>query len=275
MPETSSKNRGKGKDDKPASDKIMQLTQSQLESLIQTMINKATAPMLTQIKSLKKEVAELQKAHEFISEKYDDLTNDYKAALSNNKHNVQELKKLNKRTADLQNKSNEEELKLDELEQYDRRQNLELVGVPHEENEDVTQIVLDLAGTIGVDLEEGDISIAHRLPQKRRSANPRAGQRKSNPAIIVRFISRYKRNEMYENRFKAKEIDNFPVQDMTYLYINKNLTQRRKRLFWKTKQKAIELDYSYIWSNNGQIYVRKDQDNDRIAIKTESDLDNL
>ena len=35
--------------------------------------------MLTQIKSLKKEVAELQKAHEFISEKYDDLTNDYKA----------------------------------------------------------------------------------------------------------------------------------------------------------------------------------------------------
>ena len=80
---------------------------------------------------------------------------------------------------------------------------------------------------------------------------------------------------MYENRFKAKEIDNFSVQDMTYLYINENLTQRRKRLFWKTKQKAIELDYSYIWSNNGQIYVRKDQDNDRIAIKTESDLDNL
>ena len=58
-------------------------------------------------------------------------------------------------------------------------------------NEDVTQIALDLFGKIGVDLEEGDISIAHQLPQKRHSTNPRAGQHKSyaHPAIIVRFIT--------------------------------------------------------------------------------------
>ena len=76
------------------------------------------------------------------------------------------MKKLNKKTVDLQNKSNKEELKVHELEQYDRRQNLELVGVPYEKNKDVTQIALDLAGAIGVDLVEEDISIAHRLPQK-------------------------------------------------------------------------------------------------------------
>ena len=80
---------------------------------------------------------------------------------------------------------------------------------------------------------------------------------------------------MYENRFKAKNIDNFFVKDMTCLYINENLTQRRKRLFWKTKQKASELNYNYIWSNSGQIYVRKDEESNRILIKTESDLDNL
>ena len=33
-------------------------------------------------------------------------------------------------------------------------------------NKDVTQIALDLAGAIGVDLVEEDISIAHRFPQK-------------------------------------------------------------------------------------------------------------
>ena len=177
----------------------------------------------------------------------------------------------------MQNKSNKEELKVDKLEQYDRRQNLELVGVPYEKNEDVTQIALDVAGAIGVDLVEEDISIAHRLPQKRRSTNPQAGQHKStaHPAIIIRFISRHKRNEMYENRCKAKEIDNFPVKDMSCLYINENLTQRRKRLYWKPKQKVSELNYNYIWSNHGQIYVRKDEESNRILIKTESDLDNM
>jgi len=63
--------------------------------------------------------------------------------------------------------------------------------------------------------------------------------------------SRYKRNQFYENRFKAKDITEFPVEDMNELYINeKNLTQRRKRLFWKTKQMIKELDYK-IWMNNG------------------------
>ena len=176
MLETSSKACVKGKNDKQASEKIVQLTQSQLENLVQTMINKATAPMLTKIKNLK-EVAEMQKAQEFISEKYENLTKDYKTALSTNKHNEQEFKKLDKKTVDLQNKSNEE-LTLDELEQYDRRQNLESVGVPHEKNEGVTQIALDLAGAIGVDLVEADISIAHSPPQKRRSTNPRGGQHK-------------------------------------------------------------------------------------------------
>ena len=73
MPETFSKACVKGKNDKQASEKIEQLTKTQLENLVQTMINKATAPMLTTIKNLK-EVAELQKAQEFISEKYENLT---------------------------------------------------------------------------------------------------------------------------------------------------------------------------------------------------------
>ena len=51
---------------------------------------------------------------------------------------------------------------------------------------------------------------------------------------------------------------------MTELYINENLTQRRKRLFWRSKQQAKELSYKYIWTNNGQIYVQKDKNHERI-----------
>ena len=95
-------------------------------------------------------------------------------------------------------------------------------------------------------------------------------QQAAHPAIVARFVSRDKRNKLHENRFKAKDIDGFPIDDMTELYVNNNLTQRRKRLFWRSKQQAKELSYKYIWTNNGQIYVRKDKNHERILIKTES-----
>ena len=274
MPENSDKVSGKGKTDKPMSEKIIQLSQLQRENIIQSMISNAVKPLEMEIKTLKTEVrkieklakenkelkqelTQLQKNQEIISGKHDDLTEDYAKVLMVNKQCKQDLKQLSKRTDDIQQKSSEEELKLDEIEQYERRQNLELAGVPFKENEDVTQVVLDLASKLHVDLEEDDISIAHRLPLKRHSGNRKLNR---HPAIIVRCISRCKRNELYDNRNKARTIENFPVDDMENLYINENVTQRRQRLFWLAKQKAKKFNYRYIWSNNGHIYVRKEKE---------------
>jgi len=62
---------------------------------------------------------------------------------------------------------------------------------------------------------------------------------------------------------------------MDKLYVNKKLTQRQKQLLWLTKQKAKDLDYSYIWTYNGQIYVREDENSEKLHIKHESDLDDM
>ena len=70
-------------------------------------------------------------------------------------------------------------------------------------NEDVMQITLDLIKKLDVDIEE-DISIAHRLPQKRRYGHTRANKATNHPTFIVRLVSRLKRNEIYPNRFKVK-----------------------------------------------------------------------
>ena len=204
-----------------ASDKIVQYTQLQLENLIQTMVTKVTAPMKQEIKllkdqvsTLKNEVAELEKSQKFISGKHNDLADDYNKALSNNIKYNQGIEHLNRRMTNLQKKKNDKEFKLDVLEQYDRRQNLEFVQVPYHEGENVTQIVLDLASKLEVKLDNEDISIAHRLPQKKHSTSNNDGRQKStHPAIIARFVRRDKRNKLYENRFKAKDIDDFPVLD--------------------------------------------------------------
>ena len=62
---------------------------------------------------------------------------------------------------------------------------------------------------------------------------------------------------------------------MEKLFINENFTQRRKKLFWNTKQKAKELLYQFFWTNNGQIYARKNDESKKLLIKTEIDLEKL
>ena len=73
---------------------------------------------------------------------------------------------------------------------------------------------------------------------------------------------------------KAKNISDFPFHGRNKLYVNENLTQRRKRFFWLVKQKAKELDYQFIWTSNGPIFIREDEKADSLLIRTEYDLDN-
>ena len=90
----------------------------------------------------------------------------------------------------------------------------------------------------------------------------------------MQLVSHQKRNEIYAKRFNAKSIEKFSVEGMTHLFVNENLTQRRRRLFWLSKQKAKELACNYFWTHNGQIFVRKNEESE-IFIRTERDLDKL
>ena len=134
-----------------------------------------------------------------MSEKHDDLNLVYNKIMTTNHKQKWELRQLTKHTTDLPNKY-DNKLKLDELEQYDRRQNLEMVGVPYNETENATKVAIDLAETLGVKLNE-DITITHCLPSKQLSAHTRQGKPESNihPLIKVKFVNQYKRNELYEN----------------------------------------------------------------------------
>ena len=57
--------------------------------------------------------------------------------------------------------------KIDALEQYGRRQNLE-VGISEKVNEDTNKIVIEMAKLLKVDIAAEHISTSHRLPAKRK-----------------------------------------------------------------------------------------------------------
>ncbi|KAK3731907.1 hypothetical protein QZH41_005544 [Actinostola sp. cb2023] len=67
----------------------------------------------------------------------------------------------------------------DELEMYSRKHNLEIHGVPEDNDEDLDEVVIKLATILGVEADEDDIDIVHRLPSRSKGPRP----------IIVKFRS--------------------------------------------------------------------------------------
>ena len=59
--------------------------------------------------------------------------------------------------------------KIDALEQYGRRQNLEIVGVPYKQGENTNKIVIEEAKLFIVELTQGQISTLHSLQPRKRN----------------------------------------------------------------------------------------------------------
>ena len=75
-------------------------------------------------------------------------------------------------------------MEVDNLQQYSRRENIRVHGVPEQagKRDDGETVTLEIAETLGIELQECDIQRTHRLGMKK---TPRAKLR----PIIARFIS--------------------------------------------------------------------------------------
>ena len=217
------------------SNKAVDKIKSQVKAICEQVFEGFKTKNVEEIAALKAQVLELQQSQEFICAQYDNMKTENDKLKTINEEQTNELNLLKDCSTDSKQKADAEASKLDGIDQYSRRQNLEFEGVSVSENENVVHVVVKIGKLVGANVKPSDISAAHRLPPKRYSRISKP------PAIIARFISRNVRNDME----KAK------------LFINENLTQARKRLLWQSKQVAKENGYAYIWTMNGKTYVRK------------------
>ena len=68
------------------------------------------------------------------------------------------------------------------------------------------------------------------------------------------------------------DLKNFSVSDTKNIFVNENLTPTRRQLFWKNKQQVKNNSWKYIWTHNGNVFVKKDDNACITAIKNELDL---
>lgn len=89
-----------------------------------------------------------------------------------------------------------------DLEQYGRRECIEISGIPAPgpgQCENINAVVGEVGKLIGVQLKQEDISVCHRLPQPKGYK----GKRKE-PRIIVKFARRDVKDNFYKARGKLR-----------------------------------------------------------------------
>lgn len=203
---------------------------------------------------VKTTVDDIERSIQAMSDKYDEV-------LDKMRHQDKDIVDLKKRVEQLESKNADDEIQklrreLNELDQYSRRQNLEVHGLPQTAGENLLSTLNAFADKLELPhLDETNVEAVHRLPSKPNKI----------PPVIVRFSSR-----VTKETWLAKKDHLRRVKSETYLL--ENLTAQNKRLLWLIKSKAAEKDYQFAWQKNGKMFVRKRPQDRVIKINGEEDL---
>lgn len=163
---------------------------------------------------------------------------------------------------------------LNTLEQYGRNRNLEIDNIEQVQGEDVENIAITVAEKLRIVVKESDIEVAHRIPSKSNSNRPLK--------IIVQLASRKLRDKILAARRRANNFTSANIvgelgdYSRQTIYVNENLSPYFKDLLWRTKIRAKETGYKFVWFKFGKVLVRKDdQSRKTIQIYSYKDLDQL
>ncbi|XP_066932691.1 uncharacterized protein [Clytia hemisphaerica] len=159
---------------------------------------------------------------------------------------------------------------VNDLEQYGRREMINISGVPRKNNENTDNIVLDIANKIGVELEVKHIAASHRTSSKRTAP------------IIVKFTSRRYRNQMWEARWNLKNVKTTEIgfNENNSIYFNESLTDYNRKIFKQAWDKLkIPGHCDRVTTENGITYAwqthNKEHKSEKMILRDEYDITNL
>ena len=153
--------------------------------------------------------------------------------------------------------------------QYQRRNNVEISGIPSTvENVDLEEKVCDIFKSIDVCVESNDFEACHRLPYS-RNENRDMPQR-----TIVRLVNRKTCESALKNRKKLKESNKIALgfPEDTKLFINDSLCPYYRVLYGKCKKLYKNGDIVNFWTYNGMVTIRIRENGNFTNILHENDL---
>ena len=207
-------------------------------------------------------VVQVEESQEYISKCFEKQQGDIDKILATNTRLEKENIQLNSSINNLRTLFYSEQEKRIQLEQYGRREMIEVSGIPVKENENCINIIKRLASLIGLNVSNS-IEIAHRY---------------KNGDIIVKFRDRPSRDNLFraKDKRKGKTMKDLEFNEEKFIYINESLAFDTKKLLFNVRQKCNELGIKKILTDNGIIKMKNDNPGSKwISIKNTHDLDIL
>lgn len=240
------------------------------------------------LKPFYRAVDELKLSVDFVSEKFDSLTKRVLDIEGKYKEVLLENTSLKDEVLRLTNITNQHAKEMNEMEQYTRRDCVEISGIPVQQHEDTKDLVIQVGSLMGLDIDERDISVSHRLPSKSRSDSyssrlrSRVGSLNSSDQhqkIIVKFVRKDIKTSFYGARKHLKDKSTRDLglsrSSVNKIYVSESLTAKNKILFNECLKFKKEHRYNFIWTHNGRIYLRKSGDDPAHLILRKEQLSNL
>ena len=158
------------------------------------------------------------------------------------------------------------------MEQFTRREWVKIRGIPvaaTPSEEQTNNFVKDVGKLLGVDTTQNDISGGHRMPQSQKHKG-----KLGPPSTIVKFTRRDVKDNFYRTR---KHLKDLTTRDLGYsekikIYLAESLTERNRMLFKDCLKVKKDMEFKFIWTLNGKIFMRKDKDSAVHHINNKEDL---
>lgn len=238
--------------------KRIELLESAFEEKLNEVINKVTSAVrqrtteepCSEVADMRKQIEEFSRSLSFRNEMVEKLKDENNALKASNKALTSQNCALEKR--------------LSEMEQYSRKNNVEIKGVPSTQGESCVAILQAIGDKIECPVSENELDVVHRVPSKANT-----------PHIIARFCSRAKKAEFLSKARKARlQTRNLGIHETESrpIYVNEHLTPENKRLFAKALKLKKEHEWQFLWTNDCLIKARRTEDSKVLRIRDEADL---
>ncbi len=166
---------------------------------------------------------------------------------------------------EMKEENNTLRIRLESMEQYSRRNNLIVSGIPQREKENVRELVTNLASKWGINIPTSGIVAAHRLFSK-----------SGIPDIIIKLADRDIIGQLIKSSKTTKlSSDCLGIQPATVIYCSDHLTPYTKRILAYAKELRRNGMVKYVWTKECVVYVRKEDQSPAIKIPDEITLNKV
>ena len=226
--------------------KTDELIEALLDQKVVEALGKAIGPIIA------------QSVDDILGRKLSDLTTAIRDLKQENQRLTRRCDDLTAQNTVLRTQLDDQETRLEDLENYSRASNLIIRGLPEssyaerasgsadalssESHTSVEHSIIKLCtDTLHVNVRASDIAIAHRL---------KAGARDTCRPVIVRFVNRRVRDEVFRSKKSLKD------SSTRGIYISEHLTKKASNIFFEARKLVKEKKLSSAWTFHGVVNVK-------------------